>query len=114
MDDSASTTCRVRVIESTTPADDALDVSKNYNDDLFYNLRIDDAIWHQRIQDVGCTKEALPHTTYLRSKIPPIGPEGHGIYYYNLTAVAIDIIKKMVIEKEMGRGWNKAPKILHR
>ena len=69
-----------------TAADAVVEILPNLGDP-FYNLRIEEVIWKQRIQDVGCTKDALPAPTCQRSKIPLIGPKGHEKYYYQLTAI---------------------------
>ena len=78
--------------------------------DEFMAIRIEDRLWQQRIQDEGCVKKDLPKRTYLSSNIPPIGPTETCLYYYHLSSIAIDFLKKMFVEKEMGRGWVKIPK----
>ena len=42
-------------------------------------------------------------------KIPPVGPPESPMYYYNISSIAIDYLKKFSTEKELGNGWNKVP-----
>ena len=80
------------------------------DNDPFRTIRIVDTEWDQRLQDVGCAKDALPSKTYKRGQIPPIGPHGMELYYYNLAAIAIDYLKIFANEHTCGRGWAKVPK----
>ena len=46
----------------------------------------------------------------MQSTIPPIGPKESPLFYYDLSMIAIEYVKRMSNEKEMGRGWAKLPK----
>lgn len=50
--------------EVTPPVTDAVIERLPNLDDPFYNVRIEEVIWKQRIQDFGCMKDALPAPTY--------------------------------------------------
>ena len=39
-----------------------------------------------------------------------LGTKDCPIYYFNLTAIAVDILQKLYSENEMGRGWKKLPR----
>ena len=69
------------------------------------DVMIEANLWHQRLQDKGCSKENLPKLTYKKSRIMALGTHEIPVYYYNLTSIAIDMASKMEIEKNMGRGW---------
>ena len=40
----------------------------------YLTVRIQDDLWNQRIQDIGCSKDLLPLKTYKRSQTPPVVP----------------------------------------
>ena len=90
-------------VESTSNATPAVD-------DPFSSVRVPDALWTTRLQDKGCSKEMMPAKLYNRAQIPPIGPKGDEIYYFDLTSTAIDILTNMKLESDLGRGWSKVPK----
>lgn len=46
----------------------------------------------------------------MQSTIPPIGPKESPLFYFDLSSIAIDYVKRMVIDKEMRRGWANLPK----
>ena len=60
------------------------------------DVMIDMDLWNMRIQDVGCDEKYLPPKRYRAAKIFSVGPIGAQKLYYNLTAIAIDIVKSMV------------------
>ena len=76
----------------------------------FSKVRISDDEWNVRLQDPGCTKDALASNTYRRSHIPGIGPLGMEVYYYHLTSIAVDYLKLFTEENTLKRGWAKVPK----
>ena len=81
------------------------------NDDVteYANIKLNNELWMQRIQDTGCSYDMLPKKHYNRSKIPPIGPKEAPMYYYHISAIAIDYLKKLSQESELSRGWKKVP-----
>ena len=86
------------------------DIPLTVEADQFQPVRVEERVWYSRMQDEGCEKSKLPKKTYLQSTIPPIGPKDSPLFYYDLSSIAIDLLKKMWYEKEMGRGWAKLPK----
>ena len=78
----------------------------------FSNLRIDDKFWLDQMQDLGCTKDDLPKTSYKANKIPPFGPDDNIFYYFELSSIAIDYMHYFKTMKNDGRGWYKIPKNL--
>ena len=93
-----------QLLENQSPVESS-DTSKDaVSDDGYASVRVPDDVWKARIQDKGCTKEQMPAKTYERSQIPPIGPDGHQIYYYALTSIAIDILSNMKLGNDLGRG----------
>ena len=73
-------------------------------------VMIENRLWHQRMQDKGCSKDKLPKLSYRKSRIMALGTKELPIYYYDLTLIAIDLSHKMEDERKMGRGWAKLPK----
>ena len=67
-------------------------------------------MWNNRIQDIGCKKDLLSSCTYQRSHISPIGPDGHELYYYGLSCIAIDLIKIFTKQQELKQGWGRVPR----
>ena len=67
-------------------------------------------VWNSRIQDIGCKKALLSARTYQRAQIPPIGPEGDELYYYDLSCIAIDLIKIFNKQQELKQGRSHVPK----
>ena len=61
-------------------------------------------------QDKGCDKEKLPKQTYNKNKIIGVGPLGDEVYYYGLSAIAIDYSKILANKKDLDRGWAQLPK----
>ena len=101
----------------TTTIDDRSDIDHHtttsivpIGDEEYSTVRIQDDLWNQRIQDIGCTKDLLPLKTYKRSQIPPIGPVDSQLFYFHLTAIAIDYFKVFGTDSVLGRGWAKVPK----
>ena len=79
-------------------------------DEIFSKVRLYEDDWNVRLQDSGCTKDALPSNTYRRSHIPGMGPLGMEMYYYHLTSSAVDYLRFFQEENTLGRGWAKVPK----
>ena len=75
----------------------------------YANIKLNNELWMQRIQDTGCSYDMLPKKHYMRSKIPPIGPKESPMFYFHISAIAIDYLKKLSKESELGRGWKKVP-----
>jgi len=105
------------IIATNSQIDESLDDDPTTNDipltvkaDQFHPVRVEERVWYSRMHDEGCEKSKLPKKTYLQSTIPPIGPKDSPLFYYDLSSIAIDLLKKMWYEKEMGRGWAKLPK----
>ena len=70
---------------------------------------VDDALWNLRIQDTGCTEDKLKKKVYCRNKVMCVGPAGNKLFYYDLTALAVDINK--IIRDPLHRNeWSKIPK----
>ena len=57
---------------------------------------LDNWLWSVRIQDVGCDEIESPKRRYGQAKILSIGPSGLENFFYDLTAIAVDIVKSMV------------------
>ena len=70
----------------------------------YSNVRIDETTWNQRIQDLGCSKNEMPHKSYRSKQIPPYGADK--IYYYHLSSIAIDYIASF---KEHPEEWTRIP-----
>ena len=81
-------------------------------DDLLLELRslIPEELWYIRLQDKGCDKNKLPKLTYNKNKILGVGPLGEEVYYYGLSAIAIDYSKILANKKDLGQGWAQLPK----
>ena len=75
----------------------------------FSAIRIDDKVFFECIQDTGCSKENLQKSTYRQNKIPAYGPKDMEVYYPQLSAIAIDFLKNIKMEKANGRGWKRLP-----
>ena len=73
---------------------------------------LEDSVRNERIQDVGCKEVELPKRRYRLAKILSVGPAGNEKYYFNLTAIAVDIVKDMAAVHAAGQGWNNLPKNL--
>ena len=67
-------------------------------------------LWIERIQDLGRPFCELGSKTYKRNKIMSVGPPSHSLYYYDLTAIAVDLCKIMRSMQELDEGWMKLPK----
>ena len=78
---------------------------------MYANIMIPTVEWENMLQDVGCTKQELKVKQYKNHNIASYGPKEDPLYYYNLSSIVIDYIKYFKREKELGRGWNKVPKI---
>ena len=46
----------------------------------------------------------------MKSRIAGYGPLEAPIFYYDLTSIAIDYLRNVKAQNELGRGWNKIPK----
>ena len=80
-------------------------------DTNFINMKIDDDELRWRLQDAGCAQSELPRKTYMKSRIAGYGPSEALIFYYNLTSIGIDYLRNFKAQNELGRGWNKIPKM---
>ena len=69
-----------------------------------------DNVWCTRIQGKGCVKDMLPKKTYMQSHITSVGPDGEQLFYHGLSCIAIDLVKIMSEQNELGLGWTKIPK----
>ena len=80
------------IVDETDPAVDPSLKSPQ----VFESIKIDDTTWEVKIQDEGSSDIAsLPNTSYLGSKVTPIGPEDESLYYYSLTAISVDLAKNI-------------------
>ena len=68
-------------------------------------------VWHHRIQDKDVSKDELDkkNKTYKQYRITPVGSEGEELFYYGLSCIAIDVVKHIYPQKEMGLGWRHLP-----
>ena len=76
----------------------------------YMSICMENEIFLNRIQDVGCKESELPKKRYRMAKILSVGPEGNQVYYYNLTAIAVDFSKLMLAIFVVGSGWKDLPK----
>jgi hypothetical protein len=106
-------------IDATTP--NGFDVSQvnsiaeeselsNQRDSNLNSSLIPDDVWDNRIQDKGKLFHDLGNKCYQRNKILGVGPGENKTYYYGLTAIAVDFAKILRTAKDLGTGWEKAPK----
>ena len=91
---------------TATPGSDGIDIDEYMSSSVKFSAEV----WNSRIQDKGVSKNLLTKKSYKQSQIPPIGPEGEGLYYYGLSCIAIDLIKIFYPQKEIGLGWTNLPK----
>ena len=66
----------------------------------FKNIRIDDNLWDFRLQDVGCCKEYVVKITYRMNSVMSFGPKDDLLYYEQLSASVIDLVKAINEEKK--------------
>ena len=81
------------------------DASVSYN-----NIRVKDDLWEARLQDLGCRKEYLEKKTYRMNSVMSFGPKEEVLYYEQLSASVIDLVKAINTEKKEGRGWKRFPR----
>mgnify|MGYP001276712819 CR=1 FL=1 len=67
-------------------------------------------VWNARIQGKGRLGRDLGNKTYQRNKIIGVGPGESQLFYYDLTAIAVNFAKIMRTAKDLGTGWDKLPK----
>jgi len=67
-------------------------------------------VWNARIQDKGRAYNELGSKTYKRNKIISIGPDDQNLFFFDLTAIAVDFSKIMKSMQELEEGWKKLPK----
>ena len=67
-------------------------------------------IWTAMVQDKGRPYNELGSKNYKRNKIISIGPEHQNLFFYDLTAIAVDFSKIMRQMQELDDGWKKLPK----
>ena len=77
----------------------------------FLNIRVNDDVWNKHLQDCGCEEKDLPAKRYKKAKILSVGPKGGDqTFYFNLPALAVDYVKKMLTQHKNGVAWFKLPK----
>ena len=108
-DDAGSSPSDLSSLPSTTSPNASSLPSTETSTNEYANVRLQDDLWNQRIQDSGSTLENLPKKHYKRSKIPAIGPKESPMYYFYISSIAIDYLNTFTKEKELGRGWKKVP-----
>ena len=81
-----------------------------HEDELLGDIRVKKNEWTTRIQDAGCKKADLPKKTYKQAKILGVGDNKEMLFFFNLSAIAINYLKQMGKENKLGRGWSKVPK----
>ena len=74
------------------------------------SLLLPNDLWTERVQDLGQPFAELGSKTYKRNKIMSVGPPSDNRYYYDLTAIAVDLCKIMRQMQELDEGWRKLPK----
>ena len=74
------------------------------------NIRIKDDLWEERLQDLGCRKEYIVKKTYQMNSVMAFGPKEDTLYYEQLSASVIDLVKAINTEKKEGRGWKRFPR----
>ena len=87
--------------------------SNEHNGNLHLAL-IPDAVWNNRIQDKGRLFHDLGNKSYRRNKIIGVGSGENKIYYYEITAIAVDFTNILRTANDLGTGWEKTPKIIHK
>ena len=65
-------------------------------------IPIEDQVWQNWLQDMGCELKELIVTTYCQNEIPPYGPLDVLLYYPHFSVIDIDYIKS--INKLKGDG----------
>ena len=76
----------------------------------YSEILIDDDLWISRIDDRGCDQNKLSKRSYKQNKIPGVKTAGATVFHIGLSSIAIDYLKMLVNEKELGRGWDKTPR----
>ena len=76
----------------------------------YKNIRIKDDLWEACLQDLGCRKEYLEKKTYRMNSVMSFGPKEDVLYYEQLSASVIDLVKSINEEKKEGRGWKRFPR----
>ena len=99
------TTIALNIIYNT-----AMTGNNDIDDNLSFSAKFSDEVWHSPIKDKGDMKEQLKKKSYKQYQITPVGPEGKELYYYELSCIAIDLVKIFYPQKEMGLGWTNLPK----
>ena len=91
--------------EVTTSSTILTDIeTEEYSNSKYVNIMIPTSKWHNRLQDMECSKAELKVKRYKGSNIAPYGPKEAPIYYCHLTSIAIDYLKSFKKEKDLGRG----------
>ena len=71
----------------------------------YRNICIDPMIWQARFQDIGCRKDQVIKKTYKMNSVMSFGPREDVLYYENLSAIVIDIVKAInKVKKKEGDG----------
>ena len=95
------------VVEANTESDIEFINEEPESDDN--DLFIDNDTWNIRIQDPGCEESQLKAKCYARNKVMGVGPKENKLFYYHLTAIAVDL-NKIIRDKFHSSGWKKVPK----
>ena len=76
----------------------------------YKKIRVQDDLWEARLQDLGCRKEYVVKKTYRMNSVMSFGPKEEVLYYEQLSASVIDLVKAINTEKKEGRGWKRFPR----
>ena len=72
---------------------------------------IGDEVWNERIQDYGKKYEKLVKTTYNWNKIVSVEySDDDRLFYFDLTAIAVDLCRMMKEANASIKGWSRLPK----
>ena len=78
---------------------------------MYSSIRVEENTWNDRIQDTGCKKEELTAKTYRQNQIVAYGPKDDDpVFYYDLSCIAIDIIKAINASSSKQEEWPRFPK----
>ena len=106
-DDEALTTDTSQITRDINTIESSTTIHVSY-----MNILIDKDIFHERIQDIGCTEKELSKKRYRQAKILSVGPEGKEVFFYDLTSIAVDYVKKMYAMCNEESAWKNLPKNL--
>ena len=109
----ANTNNNMVSFSSTSPGRNPDDSpNHNYSPNITLDVAkiVPDDVWKSRLQDKGVSKENLPNRAYHGVQIPASGTKDDPIYYYDLSCIAIDMIKAFYEQNRIQTGWQKLPK----